>query len=96
MFFARKKANEFANRVYDEFTKKEEQKAGRADVLEGMAAAEGLKVEITPPFDRDEGPDEPESDLCRHAFGRRFRRRVRLRSSRSKAKEAFMSWRSRM
>ena len=51
MFFARKKANDFANRVYDEFTKKEEQKAGRADVLENVAAAEGFKVEVTPPFE---------------------------------------------
>lgn len=50
--FAARKANEFANKLYDQRT----DQSIRADALDKLAASEGLKVEITPPFDMEEGP----------------------------------------
>ncbi len=55
--FANKRANEFANKVYDEATKGND--PGRqilATLLDNVAAAEGLKTQITVPFDMEQGP----------------------------------------
>jgi len=52
MRFAARKANEFANKLYDQRT----DQGLRADVLDKLAASEGLKVEITLPFDMEDGP----------------------------------------
>jgi hypothetical protein len=47
--FAHRKANDFANKLYD-------QTPVRAENLDKLAASEGLKVQVTPPFDMEEGP----------------------------------------
>ena len=47
--FAARKANDFANKLYDK-------QPPRAENLELVAAAEKLPVQVTPPFDMQDGP----------------------------------------
>ena len=55
--FANKRANEFANKVYDEANKgKETGRQIMAALLDNVAAAEGLKTQVTIPFDMEQGP----------------------------------------
>jgi len=50
--FARRKASDFGNELYDQPQRE------RAENLEKLAAAKGLAVKVTPPFDRIGGLDE--------------------------------------
>src|SRR5260370_17614940 len=51
MSTARRRASEFGTELYD-------QQATRAEALDQLAAAKGLAVKITPPFDRLHGLEE--------------------------------------
>jgi hypothetical protein len=55
-FYARKAANEFANKVYDEATKGGENQPVNPAVLDTVAKAANFKVQITPPFDMQDPP----------------------------------------
>jgi hypothetical protein len=65
MALARKDAVAFATPLF-------EMEPMRAENLEQMAKAKGLKVAVTPPFDREEGPKDLEvgADFVRAAFSR--------------------------
>lgn len=54
-FFARRKANDFASKVYDMGAQQGDQPI-RAELLANVAASEGLQLKVTPPFDLQEGP----------------------------------------
>jgi peptidyl-prolyl cis-trans isomerase D len=50
--FAARQANEFANKLYP----KDEKETVRAEHLDKVAAEEKLQVQVSEPFDRDQGP----------------------------------------
>jgi len=57
LMMAGRKANEFANKVYDAVKAREEKKEPvSASLLDAVAATENLKVQISRPFDAEDGP----------------------------------------
>ncbi len=55
-FFARKKANEVASALYDDASKTPEGQPFRPGLFETVAASNGMKVQVTIPFDIENGP----------------------------------------
>lgn len=53
MSLAARKANEFANKLYDQ---QQGQQVVTAEALEKLAATNGLRAQISIPFDREDGP----------------------------------------